>query len=109
MDDEVFVLSDMTVDVHDFPHGRVIGFNGVTEWALDQVEQEEACWLPTEGQLRTMLGGLLRRLERVDGGWEALLELPDGARTFVGPTPADAYADAIETLLDVLLEPSADR
>ena len=109
MDDEVFVLSDMTVEVHDYPHGRVIGFNGVTEWALDQVEQEEACWLPTEGQLRTMLGGLVRRLERVDAGWEALLDLPDGPRTFVGPTPADAYADAIHSLLGVLLEPSADR
>ncbi|MCW2492902.1 MAG: hypothetical protein JWN47_2266, partial [Frankiales bacterium] len=32
---DVFVLSDMTVEVHDLPQGPVIGFNGTTEWALD--------------------------------------------------------------------------
>jgi hypothetical protein len=30
-----FVLSDMTVDLHEFPGGSVVGFNGTTEWALD--------------------------------------------------------------------------
>ena len=41
MDADVFVLSDMTVEVHQFPAGPVIGFNGTTEWALDSVEQSE--------------------------------------------------------------------
>jgi hypothetical protein len=31
MDEDVFVLSNMTVEVHEFPTGKVIGFNGVTE------------------------------------------------------------------------------
>ena len=57
MDEDVFVLSDMTVEVHEFPNGRVIGFNGVTEWALDSVEQHEALWLPAEHQLRELLAG----------------------------------------------------
>jgi hypothetical protein len=64
MDDDVFVLSDMTIEVHDFATGPVIGFNGTTEWALDSLDQHAALWLPTEGQLRTLLGATLRRLER---------------------------------------------
>jgi hypothetical protein len=69
MDEDVFVLADMTVEVHDFPQGRVIGFNGVTEWALDSIEQDQALWLPSEGQLRELLGGLFSRLERAAGSW----------------------------------------
>ena len=68
MDDEVFVLSDMTVDVHEFETGRVIGFNGTVEWALDSVEQETAFWLPSETQLRELLGSDLRQLVPTRGG-----------------------------------------
>ena len=57
MDDEVFVLSDMTVEVHQLEHGQVIGFNGTTEWALDSVEDRDAVWLPRESQLRELLAG----------------------------------------------------
>ena len=56
MDDEVFVVSDMTVEVHDFPTGKVIGFNGTTEWALDSLAQGDVVWLPREDQLRELLG-----------------------------------------------------
>src|SRR3954451_23023288 len=85
MDDEVFVLSDMTVEVHEFSTGSVIGFNGVTEWALDSVEQEEAVWMPSEQQLRERLGGLFSRLEALpEGGYEVTLHLPDGVRGFPG-------------------------
>jgi hypothetical protein len=51
LDDELFVLSNMTIQVYNLPEGRVIGFNGTTEWALDDVEIEEAIWLPREDQL----------------------------------------------------------
>ena len=37
-DEEIYVLSDMTVEAHDFSTGTVIGFNGTTEWALDSVD-----------------------------------------------------------------------
>ena len=46
MDEEVFVLWDMTVEVHEFPSGRVIGFNGVTEWALDASTSRRRCGCP---------------------------------------------------------------
>jgi len=105
MDDEVFVLSDMTVEVHEFSTGSVIGFNGVTEWALDSVEQDEAVWMPSEQQLRERLGGLFSRLEVVaDGGYEVTLHLPDGVSGFRADGVAAAYASA---LLAVLREVTA--
>jgi len=70
MDADVFVVSDMVADVHQFPSGPVIGFNGTVEWALDSVGTEQTLWLPAEGQLRRLLGGTFRRLER--GGATAL-------------------------------------
>jgi hypothetical protein len=56
MDSDVFVLSDLTIEVHHSPTGPVIGFNGTTEWALDSIEQSEALWVPAEPQLRELLG-----------------------------------------------------
>jgi len=56
MDDEVFVVSQMTIEVHDRPEGRLIGFNGTTEWALDSLELTDVLWLPWEGRLREELG-----------------------------------------------------
>jgi hypothetical protein len=96
MDDEVFVLSDMTVELHQYPTGPVIGFNGTTEWALDSLDQQDALWLPAEHQLRDLLGGAFRRLERVPSGFTAVVA--DGSGADVGTTaaePADAYALAL--------------
>ena len=69
MDDEVFWLSDMTVEVHELPRGRVVGFNGTTEWALDSVRLEDALWLPREDQLRAVLGDRFSALARTGTGW----------------------------------------
>jgi hypothetical protein len=78
MDQEVFWLSDMTVAVHELPRGRVVGFNGTTEWALDSVRLEDALWLPREDQLRQLLGGRFRRLE-ADGQAVVVVVEHDGA------------------------------
>ena len=104
MDDDVFVLSEMTVEVHRFPTGTVIGFNGVTEWALDSVEQDQALWLPTEGQLRDLLGGLFRTLRRRDEYWTVTYALGGHERQVAGDHAEEAYGLA---LLDVLLEVGA--
>ena len=103
MDDDVFVLSDMTIEVHDFATGPVIGFNGTTEWALDSLDQQAALWLPTEGQLRTLLGATLRRLERTEATYVVTVVVDaDGAEgTAEARTAPDAYARA---LLDLVPE-----
>jgi hypothetical protein len=99
LDEEVFVLSHMTIEVYTMPEGRVIGFNGTTEWALDDVEIEETIWLPREDQLRELLGGTFRALRRSDTGYEVETDLLGATRTFVGAGAEEAYAAALLHLL----------
>jgi hypothetical protein len=96
--DQPFVLSDMTVDVHDFPTGRVLGFNGTVEWALDAIEIEQTVWLPNEHQLREHLGPSFERLERVGGGYRVVLAGPDAA-SFEHADAAEAYGQALLHML----------
>jgi hypothetical protein len=99
LDDEVFVLSDMTIEVHTMPEGRVIGFNGTTEWALDDVELDETIWLPREDQLRELLGGTFQALRRRLPGYAVDVDLLGESRTFDGETAEEAYAAALLHLL----------
>ncbi len=104
MDDEVFTLSDMTVELHQFPHGQVIGFNGTTEWALDSVQLEDSLWLPREDQLRELLGKAFKSLCRVvhEGGavqFQVELERPARTMVYEDADPAEAYGNALFALM----------
>ncbi|HET6529056.1 MAG TPA: pilus assembly protein CpaE [Actinoplanes sp.] len=99
MDDDVFVLSNMTIEIYRVPEGRVIGFNGTTEWALDDVEIDEALWLPREDQLRELLGGTFSALRRVTDRYDVEMSLLGEDRTFSAPTAEEAYAAALLHLL----------
>ena len=121
---DVFTVSEMTVEVHEHPGGRSFGFNGTTEWALDSVDQEETLWLPSEHQLRALLRGSFRSLERavsvpnpadeeqtLDEELDDLLSLGDAeaytvvvelggdVRRFSAATAPDAYATALLELI----------
>ncbi|GIH16423.1 pilus assembly protein CpaE [Rugosimonospora africana] len=107
MDDDLFVLSDMTIQVYEVPEGSLIGFNGTTEWALDDLDKDEAVWLPREDQLRDLLGAAFGALSRVGDAYR------------VTGTGIDVLADSAEraygeALLGVLSgrtgdEPPPDR
>ncbi len=99
LDDEMFVLSNMTIQVHELPQGTVIGFNGTTEWALDDVEKDEAIWLPREDQLRQLLCGAFQRLERIDDGDQVVTRVLDREARFAAERPEDAYAAALLDLI----------
>ncbi len=103
LDGEVFVVSDLVVELRHLPGGReVLAFNGTTEWALDSLEAAEAVWLPREEQLRDLLGEGLASLERVAApvpGWTVVLA--SGER-YVDLEPADALARAVLDGLDGL-------
>jgi hypothetical protein len=99
LDDEVFVLSNMTIEVHTMPEGRVIGFNGTTEWAIDDVEIDETIWLPREDQLRELLGGTFRDLRRDAAGFAVRIDLRGEQRQFEAATAEAAYASALLHLL----------
>jgi hypothetical protein len=91
MDDDLFVLSDMTIQVYEVPDGSLIGFNGTTEWAMDDLAKEEAVWLPREDQLRELLGAGFLGLSRTADGYRV--------STVDGEFPADsairAYGEAV--------------
>jgi hypothetical protein len=95
MDEDIFVLSDMTVEVHALPEGTVIGFNGTVEWALDDVDIAEAVWLPREDQLRGLLGSGFQRLEVVPRGYRVVC----GRGTVEASTAEEAYALALLDLV----------
>ena len=95
LDDAVFAISDMVVEVHDHSFGRYFGFNGTTEWALDSIEQREVIWLPREEQLRALLGDHFQSLESVPGGYRVSL----AESTHTAEDAEQAYAQAVIHLL----------
>jgi hypothetical protein len=95
MDDEVFVLSNMTIEVHEMPDGPLIGFNGTTEWALDDLAKDEAVWLPREDQLRDLLGEAFHRLERDSDGHRVSARFGGRTVEFAAPVAAEAYGSAL--------------
>ncbi|HYH29307.1 MAG TPA: hypothetical protein VD903_02890 [Pseudonocardia sp.] len=90
--DDVFVVAEMTIEVEELATGRLIRFNGTTEWALDSIPAAEVLWLPWEHQLRDLLGERFVSLERVAAGFA--VTLTDGSR-FVGDDAEAAYARAL--------------
>jgi hypothetical protein len=98
-DDEVFILSDMTVEAHEFSTGTVLGFNGTTEWALDSVALEDALWLPREDQLRELLGPVFVALTVLDG-YTVSARIDGSTEHFSSDAAANAYARAYLRLLD---------
>ncbi|WP_440710466.1 pilus assembly protein CpaE [Herbiconiux sp. YIM B11900] len=97
--DEVFTVSEMTVEVHEFPTGRQIGFNGTTEWALDSVALADTLWLPHEAQLRELLRDGFRRLEAVDGLFVVTAVVRGVERAYEAETAEDAYGEAVLDLI----------
>ena len=100
MDDAVFVISDMVVEVHDLPAGPILGFNGTTEWALDSIRQGEVLWLPREDQLRARLGDRFLRLEAGPDGLAVTVTRNGSTARHVDIDAECAYARALLGLLE---------
>jgi len=97
---DVFTVSEMTIEPREYPTGRILAFNGTTEWALDSVALEDALWLPSEEQLRELLRGAFRSLRRLDDTYEVSIVVgAERELEFQHPEPADAYALAVLELL----------
>lgn len=97
---DVFTVSDMTIEPHEFDTGTILGFNGTTEWALDSLALEDALWLPREDQLRDLLRTSFRFLARLgEDRYRVTVDLAGSPESFDAADPADAYADALLRLL----------
>ncbi|HWI30971.1 MAG TPA: pilus assembly protein CpaE [Microbacterium sp.] len=107
IEDDVFTVSEMTIEPYKYPTGTILGFNGTTEWALDSVGIEQTIWLPREDQLRELLRGSFRSLTRVGDAFvveiawsERMLSPGDPlTQTFEHPEPAEAYGLAVRELI----------
>jgi hypothetical protein len=98
LDDVVFVVSDMVVEVHELPVGRLLAFNGTTEWALDSILEHEVVWLPREDQLRELLGRHFRALTATPGGYVVVIEVDGREQRHIDIDAECAYARALLAL-----------
>lgn len=106
LQERVFVVADMTIDVQKLFGRDMITFNGAVEWSLDYIMMADVVWMPTEGQLRALL---LERLMTQSqpavtlvsylDGFQCQIQTDDGLRTFEALTAADAYGAALLFLL----------
>ncbi|HSP52303.1 MAG TPA: hypothetical protein VLO00_05340 [Cryobacterium sp.] len=97
---DVFTVSDMTIEPHEFDTGTILGFNGTTEWALDSLALEDALWLPREDQLRDLLRSTFLSLTRQgEAGYRVTVELNGAPESFDAADPADAYGFALLRLI----------
>jgi hypothetical protein len=99
MDDQVFMISPMVVEVQHTPTGPVMAFNGTTEWALDTVVQGEVVWLPSEARLREALGPAFIALAPAPDGFRCTVEVSGAPVDHLQPTAAEAYGRAVLHLL----------
>lgn len=98
LDDALFVVSHMVVEVDDSPGGRVLKLNGTTEWALDVVEAADALWLPREEQLRLMLGRHFVALLATADGYAVVVNDNGYAQRVEDVDVECAYARAVLSL-----------
>jgi hypothetical protein len=101
LDDEVFVVSGMSIEASELPSGTEMRFNGTVEWALDSIAQSEVIWLPREEQMRDALGDRFLRLESVTGGYAVVLAAA-GSADEVRHVDIDAERAYARALLSVL-------
>jgi hypothetical protein len=95
LDDRLFAISDMVIEVRDRIGDRELAFNGTVEWALDSILTNEVIWVPTEGQLRELIGEAFIALYRDDDRYACVVRVDGEPTTFVAPTAADAYGEAL--------------
>lgn len=102
LEDEVFTVSEMTIEVQPVVGGKRIAFNGAVEWALDSIMQSEVVWLPSESQLRDRLGSTFRELRQSDQEFVCSVSFEDTDHEYRAASPAEAYGNA---LLELLRDP----
>lgn len=101
LDDERFIIADLSIDVQHLATGiAAITFNGAVEWSLDYILTQDVVWLPSEDQLRTMLGSRFLGLHRTDAGFRVSITIDDEVVGFDAATADDAYGLALLAVLE---------
>ena len=104
LDEQVFVISDMSVMVEMMGNEQAITFNGTAEWALDSLVVGEAIWIPHEEQLHDLLERrLVQRgeaqpvmtLASTSDGYRCEIRFKDAMHSFEAFGAGEAYAAAL--------------
>ena len=99
LDDRVFVLADMTIGIQELQGAATITFNGAVEWSLDSILHGEVVWLPTEAQLRALIGDRLVALTRDGGEYVCAVDTGDSIEEFRDIGASNAYGQAVAALV----------
>jgi hypothetical protein len=105
LDGQIFVVSALPALVQSFQGEMAITFHGSIEWALDYVLLSEAVWLPSETQMRMLLGDSIGadaplRLDRTGSGYRLQIALGADMLDFDAADAEDAYALALLHVLE---------
>jgi hypothetical protein len=104
LENQVFVISQLTALIQMYNNNLVVAFHGSSEWALDYVLLTDVVWLPSETQLRTELAQRVGddaplRLDRTGNGYRCQIAELDRMREFDAPDAESAYALALLHML----------
>lgn len=101
-EDQVFVISNMTVMAESIREKLAITFHGTVEWALDHLWIGEVVWLPREDQLRELLEERLLgelqpalTLETSQYGYRCTIQFRGKVEMFEAFETSEAYAAAL--------------
>ncbi len=103
LQDRVFMVADMVVEVETVRGQGIVKFNGTTEWALDSMAQGDVVWLPRADQMVAALGDAFQALTRLGHGesatWVVTVEVRGGENRFSDPEAEGALARALLSVL----------
>ena len=105
MDNQIFVVSQLTALVQLIKGQPAITFHGTSEWALDFVLLTDTLWLPSESQLREAIMFLIGphaplRLDRTEAGYRCQIAHGEHMREFAANGAENTYAEALIYLLE---------
>lgn len=111
LENRLFVVSDMMIDVQQLIGQQMITFNGAVEWSLDYITITDAVWIPTEDQLRNELWHRLQaetsssvELSSSPGSHNCSVLFKGTSVSFGAFTASDAYAKALLYILSEIRE-----
>jgi hypothetical protein len=106
LDDQVFVINDMTVYVELIRGWPIATFHGSSEWALDYIFLQELVWMPTESQVRDallqrLIGSTVEAVSLLSQGNECRCEINFQGQglAFTAAKASDAYGGALLYIL----------
>lgn len=95
LENRVFVINELATELMSEADPPIISFNGAVEWSLDYVLSAESVWLPSESQLRELLGDWFVELSAAEDGFVCSVHFGDEVVEFEAPTGPEAYARAL--------------